>query len=95
MQEELIIRTAVAGEECVVAAVLRQPCRPEVGRLTIWESGKLEHSLWLDFSILFRTFLRLFRPDGISSEVAIFGSRRFGAQRRLTAASASILGGLK
>ena len=73
------------------------------GRQSLKVSRRLEMDVryvdhWspsLDFSILFRTFLRLFRPDGISSEAAMAEVDDVGAQRRLTAASAGIRGSLK
>jgi GNAT superfamily N-acetyltransferase len=43
MQQELTIRKAIPGDDRVAAALLRQTLRPEVRKMTIWESARIDH----------------------------------------------------
>jgi hypothetical protein len=42
MQQELTIRRAVPGDERVVAAMLHRPFRPDIDKMTIWESSRID-----------------------------------------------------
>jgi GNAT superfamily N-acetyltransferase len=42
MHKELTIRRAIPGDERVAAAMLRQTLRPEVRKMTIWESARID-----------------------------------------------------